>query len=375
MQGRAGIGGTPLQHLQHQRELVDNPGEAADHTDILSAAQTELLGALVTCPLEAYRRTNSALLYWRQRRTFHNEKLMKWKSSLPVEKQQVVGKLNPFLLEEMLDHAGHADKQFVTNLLEGFPVTGTVGVGGLGEDIPGGQRSRGRPGGTGPLPLEELRKQCAEMNEDTLRKARGRLPRCSEEWVLAEAVWNKTSKDIESGRAGAPCELHDVDLSRLLLVDCFGIWEQHGEAAEAKVRGIHNFRSNLVNDCAWLPQKFKYHGFMHMFAALQALAGVLAVQGSSGGLQMGKTDFRSAFKTLPAASDQSWLCWALVFNTDAKRLQAVPLWSQVFGSLGGVTGWYRTARAIQCVLCTLFFVLVFFYVDDVFWAATDTVMP
>ena len=47
----------------------------------------------------------------------------------------------------------------------------------------------------------------------------------------------KTLKDIDLGRAGPPVELDCVDLHQVLLVDCFGIWEQHGEAEQTKADG------------------------------------------------------------------------------------------------------------------------------------------
>ena len=93
-------------------------------------------------------------------------------------------------------------------------------------------------------------------------------------WLAAREVWEKTARDIELGRAGAPLELDEVDLSDVLLVEVFGFVEQHGESAQAQVRGIHNFRANRVNDCALMIQKLKYDGFDHMLSALRELSAV-----------------------------------------------------------------------------------------------------
>ena len=121
-----------------------------------------------------------------------------------------------------------------------------------------------------------------------------------------------------------------------------------------------------------MPQKLKYDGLPQLLGAMRA---VVAESAGNAGVTVGKEDFKSAFKTLPPKASHNWLCWALVFNPEEYDWVAVPLWSHVFGNLGGVTGWYRTARAIQHVMLTVFCTTIFFYVDDVFWAGSDVRLP
>ena len=85
-------------------------------------------------------------------------------------------------------------------------------------------------------------------------------------------------------------------------------------------------------------------------------------------LVIGKADFQSAFKTVPVAETQDWLCWALVYNPVVGRHQVAKLNTQTFGSLGAVVAWYRTARAIRTVMAKLGLVILV-YVDGCFWAA------
>ena len=86
---------------------------------------------------------------------------------------------------------------------------------------------------------------------------------------------------------------------------------------------------------------------------------------------MGKADFKSAFKTLPPKEDQKWLCFALAWNPHEKRIQVFELYTQAFGSLGGVVAWFRTAKLLQTVMLKLFDIPVFAYVDDFFWVMPD----
>ena len=88
-------------------------------------------------------------------------------------------------------------------------------------------------------------------------------------------------------------------------------------------------------------------------------------------MSLGKSDFRAAFKTLPPSESQQWLCWTLIFNPVEGKLQVAPLYSQVFGSVGAVVAWYRTATALQAIMDRLFHLNVFIYVDDCFWTCPD----
>ena len=320
----------------------------------LTSEQSAALKRLVLDPEGVFREVEAALDMWLGFEEDHAYALERWRQSLPEKQQKVIGKLDPVSLHSLLDKAQHKDRFYLRDLLQGFPITGKVDVGGLGVDIPGGILSRVRKLVDGPLPLQELRSRCAQINQSTLRRALKRFPQTASEVRIAGEVWRKTQKDIELGRAGTPMELHEVNLEDILLVEAFGILEQHGDATQSTVRGIHNFRANLVNECAFMPQKLRYDGFDQMLSALKLIARVSHDAGIQCDIHAGKADFKSAYKTLPAACSQEWLCWALVYNPDLDRLQVVPLWSQVFGSLGGVTAWFRTARAVQNIMLSVF---------------------
>eukprot|EP00973_Karenia_brevis_P059803 8324811-Karenia_brevis.AAC.1 len=53
----------------------------------------------------------------------------------------------------------------------------------------------------------------------------------------------------------------------------------------------------------------------------------------------------------------------------------MPVWSQVFGNLGGVTGWFFTALSIQRVMLRLFAIEIFVCVDDGLWPGTTVTLP
>ena len=80
-------------------------------------------------------------------------------------------------MEEMLVASGHVDSEYVQDLSQGFPVTGRLSDGDCGRPIPGGQRVHGTPGLDGPEPIEDLKRQCYEINMATLKSARAKHPR------------------------------------------------------------------------------------------------------------------------------------------------------------------------------------------------------
>ena len=125
---------------------------------------------------------------------------------------------------------------------------------------------------------------------------------------------------------------------------------------------INNYRSNTINSYGWVPARIHYDDFTELMEAAKVLK-----RTATGNLLLGKSGFKSAFKTLPTDTKQAWLSWCLVYNPILKRHQVAPLKSQSFGSLGAVMAWCRTAMLIQKILQDLFFLTTFVYADDCFW--------
>ena len=110
---------------------------------------------------------------------------------LPEDKRPTVGKLDMFLIDEMIHKAGHTDVDYVRDLFQGFPTTGALQSGGCGEHIEGGQRVHGKPGLGGPDPISELQEMCGVRNQSTLKSAKARTPKTEEELILAQETWSK----------------------------------------------------------------------------------------------------------------------------------------------------------------------------------------
>ena len=348
----------PLRHAEIAQQL---PPPTPLTPRPLTPDQIGNLEMMASDPQAYMAKVSTALQYWAQRKEELRSVNVESVAKLPADKQATVGKIDLFLLNEMITRSNHTDTNYVPDMVAGFPVTGSIPDGGCGTPLQGGQRVHGQPGLGGPEPIDELRNRCLERNTATLKASQARLSGQHQDTQLLEATWAKFQQDVDKGYVGEPQELSSVNLSEILLVDSFGIWERHA-GSEWKTRVINNYRSNHVNSYSWVPSRIKYDDFTELMEAAKVLKNQVC-----GNLLLGKSDFKSAFKTLPIDSNQAWLSWCLVYNPVLQRHQVAPLKSQSFGSVGAVMAWYRTAMVIQTILQSLFFVTVFVYVDDCFW--------
>jgi hypothetical protein len=129
----------------------------------LTPEQQSLLKRLVDAPEEVYASVAEKLRFWTARKVYLETSNRHYRNQLTEVEQGTLGKLDLFLLEEMLISAGHVDKDYVSDLAKGFPVTGSLFDGNLGEPIVGGQRVHNTPGLGGPEPIEELAAQCKQI--------------------------------------------------------------------------------------------------------------------------------------------------------------------------------------------------------------------
>lgn len=259
----------------------------------LTDSQTELIRKLVQQPGQVMAHVSAQLKYWTLQKQSLAAVNSEYKSQLDPTDAGTLGQLDLFLMEEMLAASKHVDVDYVKDLSQGFPVTGRLPDGDCGRPIPGGQRVHGTPGLGGPEPIEALQEQCYSINQATLKAAQSKKPKTPGEWELAREAWKKLVKDRQQGYAGEPLKVSEIDLHNNLLVDTFGIYERHA-GQDWKVRLINNFKRNTVNQYAWLPSKLSYDNFDQLLHAARTIK-----EGWKHDLEIGKADFKSAFKTLP----------------------------------------------------------------------------
>ena len=257
----------PLEHLEWATKL---PPLSANVPTPLDPEKQDLLRRLATDPNTLRQQVVEKLKFWTARKQFLQQANQRYQSTLPQEELGTLGQLDLFLMEEMVISSGHIDKDYVYRLSKGFPITGELFDGNVGEPIVGGQRVHNTPGLGGPEPIGELEARCKEINVATIAQARRKVPTTTDDRLLAEAAWGKMKKDMAKGYAGTPIPVQELDLEKNLLVDTFGIHEKHS-GCDWKVRFINDFRKNTVNQFAWLPSKLRYDGFGQLSHAASIL--------------------------------------------------------------------------------------------------------
>ena len=162
------------------------------------------LGSAFGCPEEHLQAMKRQCKIWSERKESLCCQRTTWSNTLTEWYRGSLGRLDPFVLQEMLEAIDHCDGAYVADLHRGFNVTGEISLGGLGTSVPGGLLREGKSA-AGYVPfLPELHDQCKEINVKTAKRAAAARPTCKQDWELAWQVWRKTTDEIACGRAGPP---------------------------------------------------------------------------------------------------------------------------------------------------------------------------
>ena len=132
---------------------------------ISSPRQRHLIEEIVRAVFTCYRRVEREICKWRQKKDELYFRNIEFRKGLSSELRGTVGRLDPFILTELLDASSHVDKAYIQDLLNGFPVTGEVPCHGTGTPIPGGGRVHGQPGDGQTPSLQSLLSQAASSDE------------------------------------------------------------------------------------------------------------------------------------------------------------------------------------------------------------------
>ena len=122
----------PLRHAEIAQAL---PPPTPLQPTPLTPTQIGNLEMMANQPQEYMEKVRAALQYWTQRKEALRDITRESIARLPTDKQATVGNIDLFLLGEIILRTGHEDKTYVPDLVEGFPVTGSISSGGLGTPL------------------------------------------------------------------------------------------------------------------------------------------------------------------------------------------------------------------------------------------------
>ena len=294
--------------LKHINESMRREWSFLRETE-LDSDILEIMDDLAEDPPAVARVREEALARWTKRAFELQAQREAFRAELPEHLMCTVGRIHVPLMREMLLEAGHEDKHFLDDLLDGFPVVGEMGAGGIGREAPGGVKRGGKPAHGVVPPMEDFRASCRETNLRTIARARAD--------DHSRDVWEKTKKEVEKGQVRDLRPLEEVDLSTVLLTHRFGI-EQTGSSG-VKVRPIDNYKSNGANDMTVTWEKTNNDREDVISECILSLQRRLHERGLDDQVLVGLDDFVGAFRTLAPAQNQRWLMHLLVYDTDHER--------------------------------------------------------
>ncbi|CAE7034142.1 unnamed protein product [Symbiodinium sp. CCMP2592] len=271
-----------------------------------------------------------------------------FKGSFSSHRRQVLCNKRLLLMKEMLDSVGHEDEDLISDLSNGFDLTG-------------------------PLPRSNAFKnkyRPAAVAEETLRKSAGLVRgqvlasvKSSGDEIVDQGVLAATEKELAKGFIEGPVSASDIP-SDGTVTHRFGVIQ--GETEEGpKVRPIDNYLSSLVNSVVSQSEQVPVH-------TLDVVAGMLAMwlhlsplKSLRAGLVCKCWDLSAAYKQLPL-SDKSFEkdSFFVIFCPRTRKHVIYKQRVMPFGAKASVTAFIRCAFGIWRLGVKMFALVWSFYFDD-----------
>ena len=223
------------------------------------------------------------------------------------------------LEDELLREHDYPDRSLVSDMRQGFNLTGWIATTGVHEpDV--------RP----PKSSVDVQLASAKAkNTATLQKMK--LLEVNE---VAKETWTETKKELENSWL---FEDTSPDLSKVLIAPRFGVRQG------SKTRVIDHGKSCGINSTTGLPERIRLHGIDYLASLL---TWAMNDPRSSGARILGKTiDLTSAYKQYAVRPSDRALLRICVLDTDSNRVRVFGSNVLPFGTTGSVRGFLRTSSA------------------------------
>jgi len=285
------------------------------------------------------------------------------KSNLQFEVRRVLEAAGPTgshlaFLEHVLEQTDFPDvRDLLLDLKRGFPLYGVVPTGIMMCDQ-----------GIGAAKARMVRR--ATTTPSKVRETAGiKWAKCLSACKLAHNdgdtavlhdISEQTRADQLSGRMGQP---RDVDQSLPCPTRRFGV-QQMSSKGKTKIRCIDDFNASGINDCCHVIGRLR----MGRITDLVDVVHILNKVHPNEELVIFKTDFKSAYRSVPLRPEHYLYADVVYYDTTLKKLVVSKQLAMPFGAVAAVYGWDRVADALTHVMSAILLIPVSRYVDDLFGA-------
>ena len=261
-----------------------------------------------------------------------------------VAKQLGVEK-NVLMIVEIMEMMQYEDRALADDLMAGFPVCGELTYSNLNERD---------PEATLKLDPEKLLDDAMSFqNERMKRQTANKKP----DPVMNKALMKKTMQDNKLGWN------REVDINsneRRLITSRFGknegprekIDKEGRKYVEDKIRPCDNYKTSRLNQATLYPEECRYQSIDFLIALARRLIHHDPT-GSRGKLKFLKSDFSSAYNTLPLKPEHRRFCHVIVRDEDSGLLREFESLVAQFGAVSSVHSWDRLGGFCQRVSCWL----------------------
>ena len=275
------------------------------------------------------------------------------------------------LFKQMMADAGIVDDQLLDELKGGFRLTGQLAASGQ-------FRPRFKPA---EMSVEELRKSAKWAKHAIV----GSCKRVGEDAEVAQAVWDETLAQLESGWIKGPYTAEQLDKK---FPEGWVPSKRFGVVQGPKIRAVDDFSEFLVNAACGTGEQIVLQGLDDVAAAARYMLGAAGTDTSiwlpspEGAhvcwgdraddwaveelrdIQGRALDLKGAYKQLARAPEDDWCSILAVWSTEQNCVCYFESIALPFGAVSAVNAFNRVARCLRLILCRLFLLTNTSFFDD-----------
>ena len=182
---------------------------------------------------------------------------------------------------------------------------------------------------------------------------------------LAQAVWDKTIKEVAEGTMGGPFSSKDI-LARhgptYNLVPSFGLQQGVNEEGKPKFRRIDDHTAGFNNLAAERRQRIEMANIDYLVVMAKALHKSFETP-----LLVGSEDMQGAYRQLPLPDKQLGISITAVYDPTTKQPALFEIYGQPFGAGHSVPNFYRCAEWLCRLVVRSLFIMIDHFFDDFFY--------
>ena len=217
------------------------------------------------------------------------------------------------------------------------------------------------------ISILELLSIAKKRRPETMRRVEYMASKGSQS--LAEAIYEKTLKEVYKGSMGGPFteqQMIDRHGPNFNLIPAFGLEQGVDEAGKPKYRRIDDHTAGYTNLAAARKQKIEMAMTDYLVTMVKAMYNTFPSK-----LTFGSEDMQGAYRQIPLTDKQVMVSITAVWNPLKRETQLFELYGQPFGAAHAVPNFYRVAEYASVLLTRAYSFLLDHFFDDFYYVERE----